>query len=97
MATSTNNPAIPPRYGLGRASGGPSGAQTFSTPAAYGTNAKTQQRIEAERLERERRLREERERMEAAGQNSLQELGEEKREEITEAVSTSYFKKWNRK
>ncbi|KAF2659872.1 hypothetical protein K491DRAFT_675159 [Lophiostoma macrostomum CBS 122681] len=88
MATSSNNPAIAPRYGLGRA-GGPSGAQnSFNTPAAaYGSNAKTQQRIEAERMERDRRLREERERMEQAGQNSLAELGEEQREEINEAVS----------
>jgi hypothetical protein len=87
MATSSNNPALAPRYGLGR-TGGPSGAQnTFSTPAAgFGSNAKTQQRLEAERLERERKAREERERMEQAGQNSLAELSEEQREEITEAV-----------
>ena len=89
MATSSNNPAIAPRYGLGRAGGPSGGAQNnFNTPAAaYGSNAKTQQRIEAERMERDRRLREERERMEQAGQNSLAELGEEQREEITEAVS----------
>lgn len=87
MASSSNNPPLAPRYGLGRASG-PSGAQnTFTTPAApYGSSAKTQQRLEAERLERERKMREERERLEQAGQNSLAELSEEQREEITEAV-----------
>lgn len=87
MATSSNNPAFAPRHGLGR-TGGPSGAQTFNPPAAgFGSNAKTQQRLEAERLDRERKTREERERMEQAGQNSLAELSEEQREEITEAVS----------
>jgi hypothetical protein len=92
MATSTN-PALGPRYGLGRTGGaGPSntGPNTFNTPAAsggFGAAAKSQQRLEAERLERERKLREERERMEQAGQNSLAELSEEQREEITEAVS----------
>lgn len=96
MATSGTNPALAPRYGLGRA--GPSGAgqNAFSAaPAAgmaagYGASAKTQQRLEAERLERERKAREERERMEQAGQNSLAELSEEQREEITEAVSPEF-------
>ncbi|KAF2277161.1 EF-hand [Westerdykella ornata] len=88
MASSSNNPPLAPRYGLGRASG-PSGAPaTFTTPAApYGSSAKTQQRLEAERLERERKVREERERLEQAGQNSLAELSEEQREEITEAFN----------
>jgi hypothetical protein len=87
MATSSN-PAIAPRYGLGR-TGGPSGTQnTFSTPAAgFGSSAKQQQRLEADRLELKRKAQEERERMEQAGQNSLAELSEEQREEITEAVS----------
>lgn len=89
MATSTN-PAFAPRHGLGRPSGGgPSNQNTFSTPAGGGfaSSAKQQQRIESERLERERKAREDRARMEAAGQNSLAELSEEQREEITEAVS----------
>lgn len=87
MATSSNNPALAPRYGLGR-TGGPSGTQnTFSTPAAaFGSSTKTQQRLEAERLERERKRREDRDRMEQEGQNYLAELTEEQREEITEAV-----------
>lgn len=94
MATSSTNPALGPRYGLGRS--GPSnsaqhGQNNFSTPAAgvggFNSTAKTQQRLEAERLERERKAREEKERMEQAGQNSLAELSEEQREEISEAVS----------
>lgn len=86
MATSTN-PVHGTRYGLGRAAG-PSGAQNPYNPApAFGANAKTQQRLEAERLDRERKMREERERLEQAGQDSLAQLTEEQREEITEAVS----------
>ena len=78
MATSSTNP---PSYGLGRTN------ITFPTPAAaFNSTAKTQQRLEAERLERELKAREERERMEALGQNSLAELSEEQREEIHEAV-----------
>ncbi|ORY14703.1 hypothetical protein BCR34DRAFT_225014 [Clohesyomyces aquaticus] len=89
MATSSNQPGLGPRYGLGRA-GASSGAQpNFSTPAAgaFSSTAKTQQRLEAERLERDRKAREERERMEQVGQNSLAELSEEQREEITEAFN----------
>lgn len=86
MATSSTNPALGPRYGLGRpnlASGAHQPA--FSTPAfPPGKNA---QRLESERLDRERKAREERERMEAAGQNSLAELSEEHREEISEAFN----------
>ncbi|KAF2704381.1 EF-hand [Pleomassaria siparia CBS 279.74] len=89
MATSNNNPPLGgPRYGLGRtnAPGGPS--NSYNTPAAaFSSTAKTQQRLEAERLERDRKAREERERMEALGQNSLAELSEEQKEEITEAFN----------
>ena len=90
MATSSTNPPLGPRYGLGRTNVPGAGAQNnFNTPAAtFSSTAKTQQRLEAERLERDRKAREERERMEAAGQNSLAELSEEQREEISEAVST---------
>ncbi|KAH7136005.1 hypothetical protein B0J11DRAFT_176807 [Dendryphion nanum] len=89
MATAGgNNQGIAPRYGLGRA--GPSGTQnTYNTPGAgfNATAAKTQQRIEAERLERERKAREDRERAEQLGQSSLAELSEEQREEIQEAFN----------
>jgi hypothetical protein len=81
MATSN------PRYGLNRtnAPGGPS--NSYNPPAAaFSSTGKTQQRLEAERLERDRKAREEQQRMEALGQNSLQELSEEQREEIGEAV-----------
>lgn len=83
----TSNPPLGPRYGLNRtnAPGGPS--NTYNPPAAtFSSTAKTQQRLEAERLERERKAREEQQRMETLGQNSLQELSEEQREEIGEAV-----------
>jgi centrin-3 len=92
MATSSANPGLAPRYGgLGRSTAPGPGQNAFTTPAGgFGSTAKTQQRLEAERLERERKAREERERMEQAGQNSLNELTEEQREEITEAVSTTW-------
>ncbi|KAF2642521.1 EF-hand [Massarina eburnea CBS 473.64] len=95
MATSSNNPPLGPRYGLGRP--GPSNQQA-QPPAHHGTNfttpaapsafpSKNAQRLESERLERERAARTERERMEALGQNSLAELSEEQREEISEAFN----------
>ncbi|KAF2739628.1 EF-hand [Polyplosphaeria fusca] len=88
MATSSANPGLVPRYGLGRSNPPGPGQNPFTTPAgAFGSTAKTQQRLEAERLERERKAREDRERMEQAGQNSLAELSEEQREEITEAFN----------
>lgn len=89
MATSSNHPPFGSRYtgGLGRTGApGPGAQNTFSTPAALGGTAKTQQRIEADRFDRERNARLERERMEQEGQNSLAELSEEQREEINEAV-----------
>lgn len=90
MATSSTNPGLAPRYGLGRSNAPGPSQNTFSTPAAgFGSSAKTQQRLEAERIERERKAREDRERMEQAAQNSLAELSEEQREEITEAVSSA--------
>ena len=89
MATSSTNP---PRYGLGRTNIAGGASNSYSTPAAvFNSTVKTQQRLEAERLERERKAREERERMEALGQNSLEELGEEQREEISEAVRPETF------
>ncbi|KAF2744619.1 EF-hand [Sporormia fimetaria CBS 119925] len=90
MATSNPNPNLVGRYGLGNRTGGagPSNsAQTFAPTGGFATNTKSAQRIEAERLERERKTREERERLEQAGQNSLAELSEEQREEITEAFN----------
>ncbi|KAF2866984.1 hypothetical protein BDV95DRAFT_528662 [Massariosphaeria phaeospora] len=87
MATSSNNP-LAPRYGLGRSNPTGGAQNAFNTPAAGFTgNAKSQRQLEAERLDRERKAREERERMEAVGQNSLAELTEEQREEITEAFN----------
>lgn len=87
MATSSTNQPLGPRYGLGRPNP-PTTQNPYGTPAAgFTSNAKNQQRLDSERLERERRLREERDKMEAAGQNSLAELSEEQREEISEAVS----------
>ncbi|PVI04134.1 EF-hand [Periconia macrospinosa] len=91
MATSSNNPALNSRYGLGRPA--PTNHQqqqsTFAAPATSfpHTTTKNAQRLESERLDRERKAREERERMDAAGQNSLAELSEEQREEITEAFN----------
>ncbi|KAF2247849.1 EF-hand [Trematosphaeria pertusa] len=86
MATSSTNPPLGPRYGLGRTTGNaPPTQPPFTTPAFPST--KNAQRLESERLERERKAREERERMEAAGQNSLAELSEEQREEISEAFN----------
>ncbi|KAF2471837.1 EF-hand [Lindgomyces ingoldianus] len=88
MATSSNNPGLGPRYGLGRAGASGAAQPSFNTPAAaFSSTAKTQQRLEAERLERDRKAREDRERMEQVGQNSLAELSEEQREEITEAFN----------
>ncbi|KAF2264675.1 EF-hand [Lojkania enalia] len=89
MATApSTNPGLAPRYGLGRSNAPGPSQNTFSTPAAaFGSTAKSQQRAEAERFERERKLREDRERLDQAGQNSLAELSEEQREEITEAFN----------
>ncbi|KAF2003583.1 EF-hand [Amniculicola lignicola CBS 123094] len=92
MATASNNPHLGTRYGIGRAgasgAGGAAGP-SFNAPAGGlgGGQAKTQQRIEAERLERERKLREDREKMEQAGQSNLASLSEEQREEISEAFN----------
>ncbi|KAF2791273.1 EF-hand [Melanomma pulvis-pyrius CBS 109.77] len=88
MATSSTNPPLGPRYGLGRTNAPGGASNSYNTPAAgFSSTAKTQQRLEAERLERDRKAREERERMEALGQNSLAELSEEQREEISEAFN----------
>ncbi|CAI6324955.1 unnamed protein product [Periconia digitata] len=90
MATSSNNPALNSRYGLGRpAPQNPQQQQsTFANPAgSFPHTTKNAQRLESERLERERKAREERERMDAAAQNSLAELSEEQREEIIEAFN----------
>lgn len=92
MATSSTNPPLGPRYGLGRTNAPGGASNSYNTPAAaFSSTAKTQQRLEAERLERDRKAREERERMEALGQNSLAELSEEQREEISEAVRARHI------
>lgn len=100
MATSSAHPTFPSRYtsnlGGGRAGGSGAPQGSFNTPAGgFGSTAKTQQRLEAERIERERNERAERERMERAGQSQLGELSEEQREEINEAVSKPHYTLWN--
>ncbi len=60
----------------------------FGTAVASGP-ATTQQAREATRFEDEKNRRAERERLQAAEQNALDNLSEEQREEVNEAVSTA--------
>ncbi|KAF2130192.1 EF-hand [Dothidotthia symphoricarpi CBS 119687] len=78
MATSTN-PPLAPRYPLSRP---PPPAPTQQQPLN-----KTAQRHDSDRLEASRKSRTEQARLDAAAQNSLAQLSEEQREEISEAFN----------
>jgi len=84
---STSHPPFPSRpytSGLGRNF---NSAQTpYNAPAPM---QQTQQQRDAQRLERERQEHAERERLAAAEQTALENLNEEQREEVNEAVSNT--------
>lgn len=86
MATSSTQPPLGPRYGLGRTNP-PLPTQQQQAPPPSFAAPKNAQRLESERLETSRRAREEQQRLEAAGSNALAELSEEQREEIGEAFN----------
>ncbi|KAF2036820.1 EF-hand [Setomelanomma holmii] len=77
MATSTTQPPVGPRYGLGRPA--PSTSTHAQQPSSF-PGTKNAQRLESDRLETARLARE-------AMESSLSQLSEEQREEISEAFN----------
>tara|TARA_R110002003_G_scaffold878_8_gene21731 strand:- start:2642 stop:3340 length:699 start_codon:yes stop_codon:yes gene_type:complete len=80
MATSTTQPPLGPRYGLGRTAPSTSTQHPQPQPPPTFSSAKNAQRLESERLETARLARE-------AMESSLSQLSEEQREEIGEAFN----------